>query len=150
MHWEEAWRELSSRVPIIHLHGVIAPYPAFRYGETHKIPKESKDGSSLQIISEISETEDAFCTPDFEHANRLLSDADQVISLGFAFGEANVRRLKFFAPNNACGKPLKIIVGEMRADALQAAKSYIVGCTGSTNIYSGRCAQIVDSHSLFA
>lgn len=100
---EEAWELLSEAIPIVHVHGTLGEYPAIPYGNRQKAHER------LGSIKLVHEAENA--TPNFKRASKLLNEADQVVAIGFGFGEDNVRRLNFFRECSNDSREIKIAAG---------------------------------------
>jgi hypothetical protein len=87
---------LMNKIPVIHLHGRLGFLPWQDGGESrpynHQVTKESLRiaADNIKIIHEdITDVQDA----DFARAKKLLSEADQIILMGFGYNSTNVERL---------------------------------------------------------
>jgi hypothetical protein len=89
------------KVPIIHLHGSLGPLPGFAAGASipfgvspaHPAAERYRmlDFAARRIVI-VHEARDE--TGEFEQARRLLQSHEQVIMLGFGYGERNLARLQ--------------------------------------------------------
>ena len=89
-----------SQIPIVHVHGSLGPYPKVPYVSSCETSELYEISKQIQIIHEVEDRNDGFCNNEFEKANSLLSEAEQIIFLGFGFHPDNVRRFRFFSPDN--------------------------------------------------
>lgn len=105
MSSDEASTTLSN-IPIIHVHGSLGPYPEIPYQSGFKTDEILEISKQIQIIHEVSDREDGFCSPEFKQAHELLSSAERIFFLGFGFHPDNIRRLRFFIPENTKGRSI--------------------------------------------
>jgi hypothetical protein len=92
--------EMLSYIPIIHVHGSLGDYPHVPYSSEYESSELLDISKKIQIIHEITEPESGFCNAEFEHAHELLKQAERVYFLGFGFHPDNIRRFRFFTPEN--------------------------------------------------
>jgi hypothetical protein len=89
-------KALMTKIPIVHLHGRLGFLPWQDEGESrpynHQVTNEALQiaAKNIKIIHEdITEGRDK----DFALAKKLLSEADQIILMGFGYNSTNVERL---------------------------------------------------------
>lgn len=82
------------KVPIIHVHGSLGPFPETDYEPIEDAEALLKVSKSIKIISEIKDAENTFCSDEFRQAHEAIIKSERVIFLGFGFHQDNVRRLK--------------------------------------------------------
>lgn len=83
-------------IPIVHVHGQLAPLPwqALRQSFCRDYEKKAtpeiilKAADGIKVISEGDES-----SPEFEQARELLSEAMKIVFLGFGYHETNMKRL---------------------------------------------------------
>ena len=93
MNPDEALRELQ-KIPIIHVYGILGAFPEIPYESTSDVDAIAKASTAINIIHEIQDAGDGFCSPEFRRAHEAITAASKVIFLGFGFHRDNVRRLK--------------------------------------------------------
>lgn len=98
--------ELSRRIEIVHLHGVIGEYPEVPYQHTERAGDLLAAARKIKVISELREAPDGFCSPEFKRANELLHAANRIFFVGFGFHQANIARLKFFDRGTCVGRTI--------------------------------------------
>lgn len=82
------------KIPIIHVHGSLGSFPHVDYEPIEDAEALREVSTSIQVISEIQDSEDTFCNDEFEKAHDSINNSKKVIFLGFGFHEDNVRRLR--------------------------------------------------------
>jgi len=105
---EEESLNILRKINIIHPHGILGEYPEIPYtgalgGEIdspEKVDLLKKITDSIKIIHEMPETDDAFCSHEFQISNKALQEAEKIYFLGFGFHEDNIRRFRFFSPES--------------------------------------------------
>ena len=94
---EEAWDKVS-KVPLVHVHGVLGEYPKIDYQPTCDFETLLSISEKIRIIHEIEDNKSGYCNREFEIANGLLEKSERIVFLGFGFHDDNVRRFKYFSP----------------------------------------------------
>lgn len=105
MSAEDAQKQLS-QIQIVHVHGSIGRYPDVPYRSETDPTKLVEISKQIRIIPEVKDQGEGFCTGEFQLAHRLLTEAERIFVLGFGFHPANIRRLKFFTPENIKGREI--------------------------------------------
>ena len=82
------------KIPIIHVHGSLGPFPQVAYETIEDADALREVSRSIQVISELQDSEDTFCNDEFSEAHDAINNSQRVIFLGFGFHEDNVRRLR--------------------------------------------------------
>jgi hypothetical protein len=93
---EECKRKLDN-IPIIHVHGRLGALPWQDEAGRAYLPRpDLLELGEIKSVSEqidvISENKDT--SPEFDHAFKLMKDAERIYFLGFGYHEMNLRRLK--------------------------------------------------------
>lgn len=133
----EAWRLLTEVIPIVHVHGILGKYPEMPYGDNNSPLDASND---ILVVHEATDG-----TPEFERASKMLHDADEVIVMGFGFGEDNVRRLRYFLEQESEDRKITVVDGggrspSQRGDREQWLKRWGINQTNSSITYhEGDC-----------
>ena len=100
--------EFLKQLNIIHVHGILGDYPTIPYTNmetnTEMLIAISQ---KIQIIYEIADQEDRFCNSMFEQAHEALLNAERIYFLGFGFHPDNIRRLRFFTPDNTANRMIR-------------------------------------------
>lgn len=99
-------QSLVSQIGIVHVHGVLGRYPDVPYSAETNLTELVEISKQIRIIHEVADQADSFCTPEFELAYRMLSEAKRIFILGFGFHPDNIRRIKFFTPVNTKGREI--------------------------------------------
>jgi hypothetical protein len=102
----EVASQALSEIPIVHVHGVLGEYPAVPYANTDSADELLAISKGIQIIHEIEDRIDGFCSDAFEKSSGLLSDAERIFFLGFGFHHDNINRFRFFQPENLVSKEI--------------------------------------------
>lgn len=89
---QQAIAELQ-KIPVTHVHGILGAFPDIPYQVTDDVNTIRSLSTSINIIHEIQDTGNDFCSSDFELANAAITAASKVVFLGFGFHQDNVRRL---------------------------------------------------------
>jgi hypothetical protein len=100
---DEAAKKLKS-IAITHVHGILGKYPEARYQRETELSELMNISSQIQIIHEISDQDVGFCNAMFKQAHEMLVKAKRIYFLGFGFHPDNIRRFRFFTPENTTGK----------------------------------------------
>ena len=120
-----AWNILQETIEIIHLHGILAPYPQYPYSEG--------DHWSLAVnhIKVVHEMENASELPDFIRASTLLEEANIVHVIGFSMGERNINNLPFFKKKIPTSKAIGIncAIGKLSAREYDDMRHRLRECT---------------------
>lgn len=82
------------QVPIIHVHGTLGGISSVPYDRTTDVDSILFISRSINIIHEIRDQPDGFCSESFRMAHDAITQCQKVIFLGFGFHPDNVRRLK--------------------------------------------------------
>lgn len=82
------------KIPIIHVHGMLGRFPETLYETINDVDSIRDISTGINIIHEIRDSPNDFCSNEFRDANAAISEAEKVIFLGFGFHRDNVRRLK--------------------------------------------------------
>lgn len=98
---------LLNGLPIVHVHGILGEYPAVPYQSHGSAAELVAISQQIRIIHEIADSDGAFCNPMFERAHDMLQESERIYFLGFGFHPDNVRRFRFFTPENTVGKTIK-------------------------------------------
>jgi hypothetical protein len=96
-----------SRVPIVHVHGVLGNYPAVPYAAAKSSSEILEVSKGIRIIHEIEDRPDSFCSEAFETSHKLLAESERIFFLGFGFHHENLERFRFFSPENCRGQEIK-------------------------------------------
>ena len=96
-----------SRLPIVHVHGILGRYPEVPYVTSSDPAFLVEISQQIQIIHEIKDVSDGFCNGMFERANAMLGSAKRIIFLGFGFHSDNIRRFKFFTPESMADRHVR-------------------------------------------
>lgn len=85
-----AWSLIQETIPIVHLHGLLAPYPEFSYapGDHWTLAADH-----IKVVHEMTEGK---ALPEFQKADQMLEAADSIHIVGFSMGERNIENLPFF------------------------------------------------------
>jgi hypothetical protein len=94
-------------LPIVHVHGILGKFPEIPYNGQRDFDHVLEISQQIQIIHEMSDQDGKFCNEMFEQAHEMLASAQKIFFLGFGFHRDNVRRFRFFEPENIKGKMLK-------------------------------------------
>ena len=78
-----------SHIPIIHVHGSFGPYPDVPYKAQHTTDEIKRGADSISLIQDANLDE----ANEFHQARVLISNASEVIFLGFGYDPRNLRRL---------------------------------------------------------
>lgn len=97
---------ILSQVPIVHVHGSLGNYPDIPYVSNCEADELLAISRQIQIIHEVPDPKDGFCNREFEQANELLNQAERIYFLGFGFHPDNIRRFRFFTPENTFGREI--------------------------------------------
>ena len=115
--------QILSHLPIFHVHGILGEYPASPYRSDCGTQELVMISKQIQIIHEISDSENTFCNKMFCQANQRLKSAERIYFLGFGFHRDNLRRFQFFTRENTAGKTLRATtygMGTLDVQSLQA------------------------------
>ncbi|MFQ5586066.1 MAG: hypothetical protein ACE5GF_04500 [Thermodesulfobacteriota bacterium] len=99
-------QHLLSQIEIVHVHGSIGRYPDVPYSAETDATGLVEISKQIRIIHEVDDQGEGFCAREFELAHRLLTEAERIFILGFGFHPDNIRRLKFFTPENTKGREI--------------------------------------------
>lgn len=110
---ERAATEELATVPIVHVHGILGAYPEVPYESSCSEHELQAIAQKIQVIHEIADPEDGFCSPAFEAGHALLRTAERIYFLGFGFHHENIRRFRFFSPQNTAGKLMRATTAGM-------------------------------------
>ena len=141
----EATRILN-QLPIIHVHGILGEYPASPYRSecgTHELVTISQQ---IQIIHEISDSENDFCNEMFRQANQRLKSAERIYFLGFGFHRDNLRRFQFFSRENTGGKTLRATTAGMGGLDVQNLITTLAEMGFPANAFEGHVCNNFFSH----
>lgn len=142
---EEASNTIS-HVPIVHVHGSLGKYPEVPYTpncDTNELFEISKQ---IQIIHEIKDQEDTFCNSEFEYAHSFLSNAERIFFLGFGYHQDNIRRFRFFLPENFKGREVLATTRGMGPIDLDSLKSRLEPLGFHASMFNGSPCDRFFSH----
>lgn len=105
MNDDNAW-ECVSRIPIIHVHGILGDYPEVPYGSEFTATELFDISQNIKIIHEFDDNKNTYCNREFEKAHNLLEDSERIVFLGFGFHRDNIRRFNFFTQDNLASREL--------------------------------------------
>lgn len=97
---EDVSANVVRKLNIIHPHGILGEYPEIPYSKDLTESSLHTISQSIKIIHEINDTDDTFCSHEFEISNKALQEAEKIYFLGFGFNEDNIRRFSFFSPES--------------------------------------------------
>jgi hypothetical protein len=104
---EKEATEILRSLSIVHVHGILGEYPAFPYRASTNPEELIALSRQIQIIHELTDTDDGFCNDQFRMANELLRHSERIYFLGFGFHRDNLRRLRFFTSESVTGREVK-------------------------------------------
>lgn len=110
-----------SHIPIIHVHGSLGQYPVVPYESQCDSNELLEISRHIKIIHEVPDPKNDFCNREFEQANNLLHEAKRIFFLGFGFHPDNIRRFRFFTPENTVDRDIFATtrgMGPVEIDAL--------------------------------
>lgn len=96
-HFELSHAEALTKfmaVPIVHVHGALGQFPSVPYMNDASSSQLFRQSQEIKIIGEVEDRDFEFASPDFRAANKLISEAEHIVFLGFGFHSRNVSRLK--------------------------------------------------------
>ena len=97
-------RDILGKIPIVHVHGLMGNFPDVPYTNIAEPDELLNISKEIKIIHEVKESVDGYCSPEFEEAHNLLEGAERIFFMGFGFHPDNIRRLRYFEPDNISGK----------------------------------------------
>lgn len=143
----EAWKIVQDTIPLVHVHGILGTYPDISYSTNGDVGDISR---TIKIIHEFDDSNDGFCSKDFEQAHSLLRQSEVIYSLGFAMAETNMERLRFFGPQAFKERTIKCAIGPVhgrqRASFCSSVEKYGFG---PNDIISGVAYEFFSHHFAF-
>lgn len=104
-----------SPIPIVHVHGILGTYPDVPYKPSASADELLTIAGNIQIIHELQDQPDKYCTPEFERASGYLASSERIFFLGFGFHHDNLKRFRFFTQDNLNGKDIHATTTGMQA-----------------------------------
>lgn len=102
--YDRCWEQLS-KIPIIHLHGVLGEFPHSGPDELNHLERMYDSHLTCRDLRVCAETirvisEDVADQPQFQQAHDLLRNADVICFLGFGWDPTNLSRLQINTREN--------------------------------------------------
>ena len=137
---ENEVKDLMTKIPIVHLHGRLGFLPWQGESESrpynHQVTKEALEiaAKNIKIIHEdITEGRDK----DFASAKKLLSEAEQILLMGFGYNSTNIGRLGIAELPEGRAKGSCIALGSSGETAAREATN------GRVELVGGDCTHFI-------